>query len=201
VKIILDHFAGIIEQVEHPVVVELGAHDGTHTALMVERLRGPFTYIAVEPDARARKTLKSRNLPVAVLSVAVGARDVAAAPFWLGTNTGSSSIRQPTGHLVKFPHIGFTESKVETCRLDTICRDLGRVDFIWADIQGAELDMIDGGAATLARTRYLYTEHEAGMYEGNVGLAGILERLPGWEVIEDYGYDALLVNNAAVPRS
>ncbi|MEN9248224.1 MAG: hypothetical protein Q6L50_08560 [Gloeomargarita sp. GMQP_bins_120] len=32
-------------------------------------------------------------------------------------------------------------------------------DFIWADVQGAEVDLIQGGLQALANTRYFYTEY------------------------------------------
>ena len=207
---VLDRFSAIVAASARPFVVELGAHNGHHTELLVGRLRAAgkpaFDYTAVEPDARVLPQLRGRRLPITILGgVAVGARDETAA-FWVSGGThvgylGSSSIRKPTGHLAKFPSCTFEPSTIEVRTLDTICRTAASsIDFIWADIQGAEVDLIEGGRRTLARTRYLYTEHEAGLYEGSAGLDGILARLPGWELVENYGYDALLRNNVlAVP--
>jgi FkbM family methyltransferase len=194
---ILDRFAEIVS-VPHPVVVELGAHDGTHTEQMVDRLTQPFTFIAVEPDAGILPRLQARQLRIKIVPAAIGSRDFDATIFYQSTKPGCGSIRRATGLLSKFPDCTFTETTVPAVTLDTICGGLDRIDFIWADIQGAELDMIEGGREALARTRYLYTEHEAGMYEGCVGLTEILARLPGWELVEDYGYDALLRNGRLV---
>ena len=33
------------------------------------------------------------------------------------------------------------------------------IDLIWADVQGAEADLIEGGTEALRRTRYFYTEY------------------------------------------
>ena len=74
------------------------------------------------------------------------------------------------------------------------------VDLLWADVQGAEVDLIEGGRETLARTSYLYTEYSnAELYAGQINLEEILARLPGWRVVqnfpttEDYA-DVLLEN-------
>jgi FkbM family methyltransferase len=106
---------------------------------------------------------------------------------------GSSSIRKPASVLKDFPDMRFKETEAHVITLDSV-ETPPVIDFIWCDIQGAELDMIAGGMRTLNKTRYLYTEHENGSYEGQTGLAGILEALPDWEVVEDYGGDVLLRN-------
>ena len=70
------------------------------------------------------------------------------------------------------------------------------VDFIWADVQGAEVDLVEGGQRTLANTRLLYTEiNDIEMYEGQITLEGLLARLPGWSVVKRYPNDVLLRND------
>ena len=81
--------------------------------------------------------------------------------------------------------------------LDTIRRQhkLDIVDFIWADIQGAEEEMIRGGSETLARTRDLYTEYsDDELYEGQITLDQILAMLPRFRVLELWPDDVLLEN-------
>ena len=112
---------------------------------------------------------------------------------------GSSSIRKPKRTAEYWPDMTFEESKVKCYKFDTYYNEVkpGIIDFIWADIQGAEGDLIDGGQEALSKTRYLYTEYSNDeLYEGEVGLDEILKRLPGsWTVIEDYGSDILLKND------
>jgi hypothetical protein len=50
--------------------------------------------------------------------------------------------------------------------------DISFIDFIWADVQGAEEDLILGGLDTLRkRTKYLFTEYNnSEMYEGQINL-------------------------------
>ena len=89
-------------------------------------------------------------------------------------------------------------AEVKTLRLDTFCAQhhITDIDFIWADVQGNEREMILGGQSAFARVSYLYTEYSnEELYEGQVGLKDILAALPGkWEVHTDYGADVLLRN-------
>jgi hypothetical protein len=72
---------------------------------------------------------------------------------------------------------------------------ISKVDFIWADVQGAEIDVIEGGQETLSRTRYLYTEYcDDELYEGQQPLEKLLEQMPGWVVHTRFPGDVLLEN-------
>ena len=81
--------------------------------------------------------------------------------------------------------------------LDSFCRQQGldRIDFIWADIQGAEGEMVRGGMQALERTRYLYTEYsDDELYENQASMREILELLPDFRVLELWPDDVLLEN-------
>ncbi len=177
--------------------LELGAHRGGDTAWMA---RVPDVWIhAFEPDPR-NYVPPARN--VTVHRKAISDRD-GSAPFILSKHgweqewTQSSSIKAPLNHLTRYP-VTFGESvEVEAISLDSVSRiwGLGRIDFIWADIQGAEGDMIRGGAETLRRTRFLYTEFsDEEMYAGQPKLSEILGMLPGYRVVELWQDDVLLEN-------
>jgi hypothetical protein len=57
-------------------------------------------------------------------------------------------------------------------------------------VHGAEIDLVQAGAETLARTRYFYTEyHDHELYEGQVILGKLLGLLPGFESIRRYPCD------------
>jgi hypothetical protein len=69
------------------------------------------------------------------------------------------------------------------------------IDFIWADVQGAEGDVIRGGLATFQRTRYFYTEYiDEELYEGQITLDRMIELLPRWTIVERWSDDVLLRN-------
>ena len=111
----------------------------------------------------------------------------------------SGSIKQPYHHLKKHPLVTFEHSiEVSSITLDAFCEEHGieTVDFIWMDVQGAELDVFRGARNTLAQTRYLYTEYsDRELYKGQVGLRGMLKYLPDFTVMVRYPGDALLCND------
>ena len=179
--------------------LELGAHDGSDTAWLAA-VPGATVH-AFEPDPRNHPPPR----PNVVLNrAAVWDRDgraplVLSKEGWGVEWTHSSSLRRPKEHLRRYP-VTFGESvEVETVALDTYRARAGLdvVDLVWASLQGAEADMIRGGRATLARTRYLYTEWaDEEMYEGQATLAEILALLPGFRVVEMWDADVLLENRA-----
>jgi hypothetical protein len=66
------------------------------------------------------------------------------------------------------------------------------VDFIWADVQGAESDLIEGASGILASTRYFYTEYSnSEWYEGQITLPGLVQMLPDFELVRRYPMDVL----------
>lgn len=206
---IMELYKSILAGVPSPMVIELGANNGFHTEIM-SKLVPAATIHAFEPDPRVYEllTLRTKAL-MRVRRILSAVADVdGEIPIHLSSGhesrpdkqpqsfTGSSSIMQPSGVLTAYPDMRFEQAKTKVCRLDTYCKAnrIGRVDFIWSDIQGAELRMIAGARETLARTRYLYTEfNDQRMYEGDGTLADIVAAL-GWEVVETFDSEALLRN-------
>ena len=47
--------------------------------------------------------------------------------------------------------------QVESAKLDDWCLEHGisKIDFLWADVQGAEGDLIEGARETLRKTKYI----------------------------------------------
>jgi FkbM family methyltransferase len=184
---------------EPKTFLELGAHCGDDTAWMAS-LPG-VTVHAFEPDPRNHPPPRPNVL---LHRAAISDRD-GRAPFLLSREgwgrewTYSSSIKQPKNHLRRYP-VSFGETvEVETVTLDSHVHRHGiaAIDFIWADIQGAEGEMIRGGRRALERTRYLFTEYsDDEMYEGQPTLAEILRLLPGFRVLELWQDDVLLENRA-----
>ena len=112
----------------------------------------------------------------------------------------SGSIKKPKEHLKEWPFIKFDETlEVESTTLDDYCEEnnITFIDFIWADVQGAESLMIEGGKNTFKnKVKYLYTEYSSKEYYENApNKDGILEALGNnWVMVEDYGSDVLLKN-------
>ncbi len=69
------------------------------------------------------------------------------------------------------------------------------IDLVWADVQGAEIDMIEGAEESFSKTRYIYTEYDdEELYEGQSNLEGILAALPNFEPVKVFKNDVLLKN-------
>ena len=110
----------------------------------------------------------------------------------------SSSLKRPTGHLDMHKWVKFDNNVEVPCiRLDDF-EPLKNVtiDFIWADVQGAEDLVFSGSKNILKNTKYVYTEYSnTELYEKQLNLSGILELFgDSWQVVYDYGGDVLLKN-------
>src|SRR5262249_222016 len=112
----------------------------------------------------------------------------------------SGSIRRPKRHHETWPWVKFeSQIQVPIVRLDdwALTKKLGVIDLIWADVQGAEIDLIFGGETTIRNTRFLYTEYGAiEWYQGQMSLdeiCGVLFNL-GHVLYRKWEMDALFVN-------
>jgi FkbM family methyltransferase len=198
------------------VVFEFGCNDGYHSLKLThlaDTLCPEYTYVALEPDPRAfvhaRAALQG-NPSVTLIEAAVH-RLGGAQPFYLSSGvgedgtvySGSSSLLKPAAVTEVWPHMRFDATTMVQCyTYDELFHSMapGGVDFIWADIQGSEIDLIRGGRAALQKTRYVYMEYSnGGLYHGDASLEALCRALgDAWEIAEDFGGD-VLVRNREVP--
>lgn len=201
-----------------PVILEIGCNDGSDTLKFLRAFERPTVY-CFEPDPRARERFRRKvsSDSVRLFDLALSDKDGTAEFYPSGGHPSESwrkrlprgwdysgSLRRPKAHLDAHPWCTFGETlAVPTMRLDTwsAAHAVGRVDFIWADVQGAEGDLIRGGIETLRRTRYLFTEYnDAEMYEGQITLGEMLRLLPDFRLLRKYPNDALLENACLATR-
>ena len=193
------------------VILEIGANDGQDTARLLEMFP-EATIHCFEPDPRASALFENnvRSDRVRLHPIAIAAHDGDAVFYQSGGAPPgreeefpdgwhlSGSIRRPKHHLDAHPWCRFDEEiHIQSRTLDSWATDaeVEFVDFIWADVQGAEVDLIRGGTRVLQSTRYLYTEYnDDELYEGQLTLAGLLDILPGWRVETRFKDDVLLAN-------
>jgi len=194
-------FRKILRGFKNPVIFDLGAHM-CQDARTLAFIGGSKVY-AFEPDTR---TVPEKLPPnVVVERLAIGAENKQVEMYMSSLHgsvpwTQSSSIKKPTGHKKKFPGVKFSKEKknVQLVKLDTYCKEKGikHIDFIHADIQGAEMDFLIGAKKILDDTKYLYIEYsDQQLYEGQPNLTQIMNTLPGWSIVEDLKTDVLLRND------
>jgi 2-O-methyltransferase len=191
----------------NPVVLELGANDGTDTEKILEYCKGRPSYYAFEPDPRSVAKIKRRNLGVVLVEAAVGGEKGSAILYQFfnksspDDGSGPTSILKPKTHDKRLPHLSYRANiEVPVVTLDEFSKEHGitSVDFMWVDIQGSEYGMIQGGAETLRRTSWLFMEavHDR-RYHGQKVRHELLSSIPGsWEMVGDWPNDVLLKNSA-----
>jgi FkbM family methyltransferase len=198
-----------------PVILDIGTNDGGHTKAFFDLF--PYGIIhSFEPDPRCIAKFKAHlaGYPRAKLhEIAIGDID-GAAEFHAsgGQNLAidyvmpgewdmSGSLRKPKEHLIANPGITFNNKyPVQVMKLDTWFQSSGldRIDFVWADVQGAEGDLILGGKETFNKhVKYFYTEYSnMELYENQLNLEQILQLLPTFSIVTQFEGDVLLKNAA-----
>jgi FkbM family methyltransferase len=219
---ILKTFSEIISNSNNPVVLEFGCCDGYHTSLMLGIIKehsSTFTYHAFEPNPKLISRIKNgfakrHDGSFTLFNCAIGAKNEAV-DFWISDGYkrdsagkildhyyGSSSIRKPTKLMQEsWKDMTFEKTTVDCRTLDFHYNNSKElkdkiIDFIWADIQGAEKDLILGGLDIFKKyVKYFYTEYnQSEVYEGLAKRDEIIEMLSDFEIVEDYGGDVLLKN-------
>ena len=200
---------------EDPVIIEVGANCGQTTIEML-KVMPRATIHAFEPDPRAiakfRAALTHPN--VHLYECAIGSINGTVdfhqssggehLPDYTQGWDQSGSIRRPKSHINVWPWVRFEHQlAVPIMTLDawSEVHKITKADFIWADVQGAESDLVEGAAQFLRSSRYFYTEYSNDeWYEGQITLAELLKKLPDFDLVRRYAMDALFRNKAFAPK-
>lgn len=202
---VYEQLRNYLPNINRPVVFEFGVNEAQDTKEIL-KLNNNIDYYGFEPDPMHFNKCKEMNLPIKLFNYAIGEKDESGILYQslVGQeNTGSSSIRKPKNVLKEWPLIKF-DNKVDIIirSFDSLIKELkiDRIDFIWADIQGAEIDLLKGGQEAFKKVKMFFTEYSYGeLYEGQIGLKEIHSLLPGkWRLIKDYISDALFINEELI---
>lgn len=147
-----------------PVIVEAGAHNGSETVAMSAAMPG-CTIHAFEPVPAvfAKLAERTKDLPnVRRHPLALSDRNVSSPMFVSsGETDAASSLLKPKEHLRAIPRVRFeTTIEVRAVTLSDWAREnnVGRVDFLWLDMQGHELAALRGAGDLLDTVTAIYTE-------------------------------------------
>jgi 2-O-methyltransferase len=192
---------------DDPIIIEVGANVGQTTEQFLREMPKARIF-CFEPEPRAIRKFKERisSADVTLFECAVGDQN-GVVTFNQSTGDGaakdwdqSGSIRRPKLHLQTWPTVRFeTQIEVPIVRLDDWASDknLGNIDLIWADTQGAESDLVAGGASVIRNTRLLFVEYGViEYYEGQASLDELCGSLfdLGLVLYRKFPLDALFVN-------
>lgn len=194
-----------------PIVIELGACDGRYTqAMLMCCLNGTPRIISFEPDPRNAPICRKQMPPLVEFHEAAIGNVTGKTVFHLAApqpngEIGSSSISEFKDVTKAFPWcVEQGTVNVPCWRLDDFCEEarVEHIDLLFADVQGAELLVVEGAQRILRHTRYFWTEFEGRfaeahgtLYKDSCSLEQIISALPGkWSIEELWGGDALLHN-------
>lgn len=210
VRFILDNYCD-----KPPTIIEAGCYDGAITKTLLSFIsRKPKVYVAFECDPRSIIKINANDFPTEAYLVqkALGNVDgnvdlyisegISAQNFVFDS---SSSIRKPKQVTEDWTEIQFNYTyPVECVKLDTFCKQasIESIDLIWADIQGAEKDMVLGGLDMMKVTKFMYLEHSENRewYEGQWTLPEMITDLKqiGFEVYKKFDCDIIFYNTKLI---
>lgn len=159
----------------NPVIVEAGAHIGLDTEELAKYFPEGKIY-AFEPVPELFLQLLERTRPyknVRCFPIALSNQAGEAVLYVSGgVSDGSSSLLPPKDHLKDHPDVVFDETIHVSCTtLDDWAQtnNVEKVDLLWLDMQGHELNALKASLAVLEKVQAIYTE---------VNLKEVYERAP-----------------------
>jgi FkbM family methyltransferase len=151
-------------------LVDIGARGGLkpHWRAFGEALR----YVGFEPDPDEYRRLAQRSTPQArFMPFGLGGRNETRILYVRENGAGGSLYRDDAAFLDRMmlrEVLGTVrEQPIELRRLDDLSAELGDVDFVDLDAEGAELEIMRAGSAVLGRTATLGTYVEVYFLEGH----------------------------------
>jgi FkbM family methyltransferase len=169
-------------------MVDVGAHVGMYAVAAGLALRGRGRVLAFEPNPEARRQLE-QNLALN------GCDNVEVLPVAVTARAGEALLHVPATRDPSFSSLGggrFAEGepvRVPTTTLDEAVMSRGLSPaFVKIDVEGAELDVLDGAERTLAQRPVLLAE------VGDSTVRGVEQRL------RSLGYEAYEVRRTGLRR-
>ena len=148
----------------NPVIIDCGAHDGSDSVELAKLFKIATIHSFEPVDALYAKLMKNakpyKNItcyPIA-LANSNGAMDLYISE---GASDASSSLLEPMEHLKDHPDTFFIDKiTVTTSTLDNWAKEnnIKKVDMLWLDMQGYELNMLKASEFILDSVYVIHTE-------------------------------------------
>ncbi len=176
---------------DNPIILEAGAHIGRDT-IKLSKVWPHGTIYAFEPVPELfaqlveRTRQKSNIHPIKLaLSDISGKADMHVST---GASTAASSLLEPYEYKTQRPQVHFHPLEVETCRLDSWAAQQGlkAIDFLWLDMQGYELKVLQAAPLMLSTVKAILIEASLSeRFKGNP----LFDEVITW--LEAHGFKAL----------
>lgn len=157
-----------------PVIVDCGAHDGADSVLLASIYNATVYAFEPIPQIFSRLLQRAKKEPrIYPQNMALGRLNGEHQMYVsAGTSDASSSLLPPKEHLKDHPEVIFPEVVVVQVKtLDSWAKDnsVDKIDMLWLDMQGSELDMLVASPRILATVGLIHTEVALKeCYEGGV---------------------------------
>lgn len=149
---------------ENPVILDAGAHDGGDT-LKTRQVWPNATIYAFEPLPELFNRLKenTKNFPNIHCYPLALSDKTGRAKFYISTSGSdcSHSLLAPKDHLKYHPDVLFEKTtEVLVMNLDEWAKmnNINKIDFMWLDMQGAEMQMLQAAPEILKTVSVIYSE-------------------------------------------
>lgn len=169
-------------------IIQAGSHHAEEYFVYLRYLRKNMLFFEPQPEAYAisKKLAKCAD----VVNLALGAYSGTVNLYIPSKHNASASVLPPKLHLRQYPEYVFDEVlPVQQVRLDDYIQEhklAGRYDTLILDVQGYELEVLQGAVETLKDISYIFTEvNREELFFGCV-LVGELE-----EFLFSFGYELL----------
>ncbi len=189
---------------QDPLILDIGSYDGKDSLDFIQHYPSAIIH-AFEPDTRSidlfRKQVSHPNIILHEHALSQVDGDI----VWYESNSltrkhysdqkewsASSSMRPPKNHLNVFEDVFYKQpTSVPSKRLDTWAdaNAIARPDIAWIDVNGAEMDLIEGGLKTLSKTKVIVMEFSnTELFDGQATLSMILDRLNMFDNLGIFDY-------------
>lgn len=148
---------------QKPTIIDCGAHNGSDSLRLQHYLDA--TVYSFEPIPRIFNELTENtkhNNRIYCYNIALSDEDGFSTFFVSsGESEASSSLLEPKEHLIDHPMITFREKIiVKTMTLDSwaMQNSIAKVDMLWLDMQGYEMQMLMSSQSILPNVKVIHTE-------------------------------------------
>jgi FkbM family methyltransferase len=148
---------------ENPVILEAGAHIGRDTIKLLKIwLHARIYAFEPVPELHAQLLEKTKNYAqISCYPYALGT-DNGNTQFFFGSgrSTAASSLLKPELYTQEHPDVVFAQITVPVRTLDQWAHEqaISAIDFLWLDMQGSEMAMLQASPHLLRTVRAIHTE-------------------------------------------